>query len=315
MNMLKFDHFITAIGDEQIDPYLEEYREAGFQVEEQTVQHHPGLLNGFIHFGPEYLEFVSVEDEELFEQGADTAPFPDIRNLRAAQRPFAIGIVSDDVQALHDTLTERGYTVPGVTGGGPRDAEPGAQPVWSFLALPPILEGALCFALTYHSRSEDAPRKVRIAPNTTFAISGVTFASDAPEERAKAWRDLLAPGGTIEQQEDGDICETSIPPHFAVWMKPEKFQDHYGFSWKASPHPYGELSVIHLLAQDLDRASQMLEAAGRSVTLLPDKRTGVDTLYVSPDPRDGFTFAITQRPAQEWLNERTAATGEKLELE
>ncbi|HEX9988237.1 MAG TPA: hypothetical protein VGE45_07155 [Chloroflexia bacterium] len=59
----------------------------------------------------------------------------------------------------------------------------------------------------------------------------------------------------------------------------------------------------------------MLDAAGRAVTRLPDKRTGVDTLYVSPDPRDGFTFAITQRPAQEWLNERTAVTGENLELE
>ncbi|HEX9988236.1 MAG TPA: VOC family protein [Chloroflexia bacterium] len=255
MTTVKFDHFITSIGDEQIDPYLEEYREAGFQVEERTVQHHPGLLNGFIHLGPEYLEFVSVEDEELFEQGADTAPFPDIRNLRAAQRPFAIGIVSDDVQVLHDTLIERGYDVPEVTSGRPRGAEPGAQPVWSFQALPPTLEGALCFALTYHSRSKDTPRKVRIAPNTTYAISGVTFASDTPEERAKAWRDLLAPGGDIVLEVDSDICETFIPPHFAVWMKPEKFQDHYGLSWKTSPHPWGELSVIHLLAQDLDRAS------------------------------------------------------------
>jgi hypothetical protein len=315
MSNIKLDHFITFTDAEDVDAYLQEYREGGFLVAEQTVRHSPGLRNGFVRFGPEYLEFVWVEDEALFEQGADTAMFPHLRELRAAHRPFAMGLLSDDVRMLHDEWTGRGNELPPVTQGRARDAAADSPPAWSFQAVPEsLMNGILLFALTYHTRHKDAIRKIQIAPNSTYAVSGVTFASEEPETRASAWRDLLAPGEEVKCEEGGS-CEVSVPPHFALWIKPEEYQEQYGISYKASPHPFGELAVIHMLANDLDKAEEMVAEMGRNATRLPDKRTGADTVIVPPDERDGFTFAITERPVEEWLRERVEITGERLELD
>lgn len=60
MTNIKLDHFITSTDADNIDAYLQEYRDAGFLVAEQTVRHEWGLRNGFVTFGPEYLEFVWV---------------------------------------------------------------------------------------------------------------------------------------------------------------------------------------------------------------------------------------------------------------
>jgi hypothetical protein len=316
MSNIKLDHFITATDTDDIDAYLQEYRRGGFLVVEQTVKHSPGLRNGFVRFGPEYLEFVWVEDEALFEQGADTAMFPQFRELRAAHRPFAIGLVSDDVQALHDEWTGCGYELPQVTQGKARDAAAASPPAWSFQGVPDsFIDGVLLFALTYHTRQKDAPSKIQVAPNSTYAISGVTFATEEPDARARAWRDLLVPGGEISGEEGGNSYEVYIRPHFARWIKPDEYQEQYGISYKSSPHPFGELAVIHILANDLDKAEEMVAEMGRNATRLPDKRTGADTVIVPPDERDGFTFAITERPVEEWLRERVELTGERLELE
>ncbi len=316
MANIKLDHFITGADTDSIDNYLENYRKAGFLVAEQTVRHHPGLRNGFVRFGPEYLEFVWVEDEEQFEKGADATFFPRVRDLRAAHRPFAFAVEANDVRILREEWLERGYELPPIISGKARGAAEDAPPIWSFQPIPSsVAEGAFCFALTYHTRQKDAPRKIQLAPNTTYAISGITFTSDGPLARATAWRDLLAPGEEIKGSEEDHIYEVSIPPHFAIWMKPEEYQEQYGLSYKASPHPFGELAVVHLLAHDLDKAEEMIGEMRRNVTRLPDKRTGVDTLFVPPDERDGFTFAITERPVEEWLRERVGVTGERLEVE
>lgn len=314
MTTIKVDHFITVADADNIDTYLQQYRDAGFLVAEQTVKHEPGLRNGFVRFGPEYLEFIWVEDEGLFEAGADNATFPQMRELRAGKRPFAIGLESDDIPALHDELAARGYAWPEVTQGRARGAAPDSPPAWSFQTVPPdAVPGVFLFALTYHSRQKDAPRKVQVAPNTTYAISGITFATDEAQARATAWRDMFTPIEEIAGGEDG-IYSLTISPHTLTWMPPEEYQDQYGLSYKASPHPFGEIAVIHLLAHDLDKAEETIGAA-RQITRLPDKLTGVDTLFVPPDERDGFTLAITQCSVEEWLRERVGVTGEKLELE
>lgn len=314
MSNIRLDHFITGTNADNIDTYLDEYRKAGFAVREHTVRHDPGLRNGFVSFGPEYLEFVWVEDEQLFDQGADYAMFkPHLRTLRAGHRPFGIGIDTDDIQALHDELAARGMQIPPVIEGRPRGAAADSPPVWSFQPIPPpAVEGLLCFALAYHTGRKDGTRKITLAPNTTYAISGLTFASNDPSARAMAWRDLLAPGEGI--MEKGGIFEVYTRPHTITWMTPIEYQEQYGLSYKSSPHPFGEIALINMLAQDLDKAEEMITAAGRSAARFPDKRTGADTLLVPPDERDGFTFAITQFPIEEWLSARVAATGEKLAL-
>jgi hypothetical protein len=315
MTNAQFDHFITAANTPNIDNYLQEYENAGFLVADRTVRHDPGLRNGFVRFGPEYLEFVWVEDEKLFEEGAETAIFPQVRDLRAAFRPFGIGIDAADVRALREEWARRGYELPPVTDGVARDTPPGTPPIWSFLPIPlAVLRGAMTFALTYHTRPKDAPRRVQAAANTTYAIQGVTFTTDEPEVRAKQWRDLLAPDAEVLSKGGyHGAFEVWIGPHLATWITPEHYQEDYGLSYKASPHPFGEIAVIHLLATDLDKAEETIGAA-RQATRIPDKLTGADTLLVPPDARDGFTFAVTGRPIEEWIRWREGVTGDKIEL-
>ncbi|HEX8600904.1 MAG TPA: VOC family protein [Chloroflexia bacterium] len=313
MENVRLDHFITAVTVENVDDYMEEYSRAGFNVVEQSARHEPGMRNRFVSFGPEYLEFTWVEDEEAFSTGQDKSFFLNLAELRAGTRPWGIGLATEDVRAMHESWSGRGYTLPEVIDGLPADAAPGTEPVWSFQPIPPdAVGGVLLFALTYHSRHAVAVRQVQVAPNTTYAIEGVTFVSDSPQERAQRWRDLLAPDAEVREEEN--FAEVRTGSHFARWLTPLHYQEYLGLSYKEPPHRYGEMAVIHLLAEDLDKAEELIATSRRDTSRLPDVASGLDTLYVYPDPRDGFTFAITQRPAQEWLAERTALTGEKLEL-
>ncbi|MCK7485403.1 MAG: VOC family protein [Bacillus subtilis] len=171
MTNIRFDHFITYTSAENVDDYIKEYAAQGFTPDDQTVRHEPGLRNCFIFLGAEYIEFCWVEDEELFAKGDDAD-----KSFRSAARPFGIGLISEDVQAVHDGWTKRGYSVPDVWSKAPRDAAPDVPPVWSFQDVPPgLLPGVSAFVLTYHRRKRDDIRKVLIHPNTTYALSEVTY--------------------------------------------------------------------------------------------------------------------------------------------
>ena len=221
MSKIKLDHFITYTNAESIDEYLDEYAEQGFLPMERTVRHNPGLRNGFITFGPEYLEFCWVEDERLFS-GAD----PEEVQIREARRPYGIGIVAKDVQTVHDDWTAKGFDLPAVWSKAARDDEPDTPPKWSFQEIPPdLLPGASCFVLTYHSRTRDSFRNIQIAPNSTYAISGVTFVSPDAKSRSITWRDLLAPGEKISRHRDE--YKIRIGPHRARWITPQAYNAIY----------------------------------------------------------------------------------------
>jgi hypothetical protein len=305
---MRLDHFITYINVESIDEYLEEYAELGFLPMEHTVRHDPGLRNGFVAIGSEYLEFCWVEDERLFSE-VDSEEV----QLREARRPFGIGIVADDVQALHDEWIAKGFDIPAVWSKAARDDKPDAPPKWSFQEVPDdLLPGANCFVLTYHSRPNDSIRKVHVAPNSTYAISGVTFVSPDPKSKATTWRNLLSPEEKVSRHRDEYVV--AIGPHQARWITPQTYAAFYDTQWTPSPHPYGELAIIHLLAHDLDQARIMLDEAGREVRLTSDPRGNQQLVVVLADGRDGFMFEIQELDIQTWVAERQAKTGESLDV-
>jgi hypothetical protein len=306
MTAIQLDHFITYTSAGSIDEYLKEYAAQGFEPEERTVRHDPGLRNGFVFVGPEYLEFCWVEDEALF-----AAADEEEQTLRDMPRPFGIGLVSDDVHALHQDWVARGYSVPDVSSRAARDAAPDAPPTWSFQTIPrELLPGAACFALTYHARRKGAVRQTRITPNTVYAISGVTFVAEEPEERAARWRELLAPGQPVSQSQIG--FDVWIGPHRARWMAPDPFEASYGLPWTRASHPAGEIALLHLLATELSVAKRMMAQAGKGTASVSVR--GEERLLVAPDPHDGFGFVIQQQPPEVWLQERIARTGEKLQF-
>ncbi len=310
MNSIRFDHFITYIDAPSIEGYLEEYRAAGFIPADETVRHDPGLRNGFLFIGREYIELCWVENEDLFN-----ASDPEEHVIRAALRPCSIGMLAEDLQATHDAWVAQGLTVPPIWSKAPRDAAPDAPPEWSFQGLPDDeLPGAGCFVLTYHSRADSSYAKgtARIAPNTIYAIDGVTFVATEAGERAKRWRDLLAPDAAIEPR--GSSASVLIGPHRATWMTPDDYHASFLRTWTPAPHKYGELAVFHLLASDLGVARDMLERAGRQVIAAPDTESGQERLLVPPDPRDGLFFEVRECPPEEWQRKRMAQTGEQIEL-
>jgi hypothetical protein len=226
-------------------------------------------------------------------------------------RPFGLGIVADDVQAVHDDWTRRGYAVPEVTSGRPRDASPDSPPLWSFQDIPgELLPGVSSFVLTYHARSRDEVRVVKIAPNTVYAVSGVTFVTTEPETRATHWRDLLAPAEHTSQS--GTSFHVWIGPHRVTWMAPDAYRSAYGLSWMPLPQSQGELALLHLLATDAQAAQRMLELAGRQTSA--SRAGGEGEFLVAPHPGDGFAFTIKQQDAAMWLRERVGRTGERLSL-
>lgn len=307
MAAIRFDHLITFISATTIDDYLNEYVAQGFVTHDQTVRHPPGLRNGFVSFGPDYLEFWWVEDEAQFAAaGADQQAF------RTGHRPFGIGMVAQDVQALHDDWIARGYTVPPITSRAPRDAPADAPPAWSFQDIPrDLLPGCLCFALTYHGRSPDDRIDVRVGPNAIYALSGVTFVTEDAEARASRWRELLAPGERVTPSGAGFAVQ--IGPHQVMWMRPDDYHAAYGRPWIAAPHPDGELALLQLLATDLTQMRTVLERAGRHLT--PYIVNGQEALLIEPDARDGVVLLVRQQPIAEWLQARTVRTGECLVVE
>lgn len=301
-----FDHFLTYSSADSIDDYLREYTAQGFLPEDRTVRHDPGLRNRFIFLGPEYIEFCWVEDEELFAKADEEEKL-----LRAFPRPFGIGMIAEDVNTIHADWTARGYSVPEVWSKAARDATPDTPPAWSYQDIPgELLPGAFCFALTYHNRPKGEEKNIKIHPNTIYALSNVTFVSKEPEARAMRWRDLLAPGEQVIQSELG--FGVFIGPHRALWMTPDTYQSTFGLDWIPTPHAFGELAVLHLLASNLNTAKKMLEQSGRQVFSI--EMEGHEELLIIPDVRDGFVFSIQQQPIEIWSQERMARTGEKIKF-
>jgi hypothetical protein len=126
--------------------------------------------------------------------------------------------------------------------------------------------------------------------------------------RAEQWRDLLAPDVPVEHSAAG--YQVAIGAHRAVWLAPDAFQASYGLPWEPAAHPFGELAMLNLLAEDPGIARQMLVRANRQVYSID--AAGEEVLVIPADARDGFVFSVRQYPVTAWLEERMAVTGETL---
>lgn len=297
--LVRLDHFLTFTSASTIEAQLARCEALGFLVHPRTVRHDPGLRNGFVALGPEYLEFLWVEDEAKFA----AAP-PEDREARTPPRPFGIGIAAADVAAVHDAWVGRGYAVPDVFSKADADAAADAPPLWTFLAIPKaLLPGAETFLLQYRARRTSSTQ-VRPAPNSIYGVAGVTFVADDPLSRATRWRDVLAPGASVEGTDTW--CGVDIAAHRATWMTPGCFDSWYGKAWAPAPHDHGEIALLHLVAGDLATVHACMSAGGRTV------RDVAGGLLVEPDPVDGFAFLVSQADPHEWIRKRAAVTGETL---
>lgn len=287
---VQLDHLMTYTQAPSLDEVLEGYRRAGFIPRDSTNRHEPGLRNGFVPIGPEYLEICWVEDEDAFQRGDPLG-----RELREDPRICGIAFTCADLRALRDDWIARGVQVP-----EPWSAiEPGTNegPKWTFQEIPAhLLPGAGCFALSYHR-----PRPpLRVGPNTIFGIEGVTLVTPAPQKRALRWQAVLAPDSEVEEEDDGGL-RLELGPHFARWLSADAFTRRFGRHVRPAAHPLGDTAAVHLLAEDLGEARRWLESAGRQTEPCADS-----AIVSGPDPRDGVLFVIRQASFEAWLRDRRA---------
>jgi hypothetical protein len=194
-----------------------------------------------------------------------------------------------------------------------RGAEPDAEPAWSFQPIPgAILPGAHCFALTYRSARRDTARTVRIAPNSTYAIDGITLVAADPQARALRWGTFLVPHEPIEATED--VAAVRIGPHVATWLTPKEFRRRYGRDWQEAPHDRGEIALLHFLAEDLGVVETAFASADLPMERLRGANGEPDTLLVGPVPQDGFTFVVAEERAETWTARRQSLTGEEFAI-
>lgn len=313
MTDIKLDHIITFANVPRIDTYLSSYRKEGFVVGKKTVRHFPGLRNGFVYIGAEYLEFEWVENKEEYKRGK--LPYHDIFVKNPA--PFGIGLVVNDVRILHRAWRKRGFKITPVYSLGPRGAKENDPPWWSFQKIPPtLLPGVWSFALTYLFRSSNKKRVVRVGRNSIYAIEGITFVVSNPKSRAKKWKKLLAPRAPI--LDEADVCRLKIGPHIFTWITKNAYKNYYGVSYR-KPYSGGfgnlrEARLIHLLAVDSEKAVRSL-GKSRKIKKFYDRFSKKDAVFIFPKKSDGFTFTIREMPIKKWVRERTNITKEKLRIE
>jgi hypothetical protein len=301
---LCLDHVLSYSGAPAIEDALARYRAAGFAVMAQTVRHAPGLRNGFVGIGPEYLELLWVEDERAFGKSG-----PWRQAQRRARRPCTLALRTDDLGALQAAWRARGLDVGPATDGAPAD-RPGASPAWSFLHVPPpLLPGIGVFVLRYHAVDAAARGRVRAAPNGVYALAGVSVVAGDCEAIATRWRDVLAPERAIDV-ERGER-RFALGPHALAWLTPDAFARRYG-PFAPAVELAGEIALVHLWSRDLDRTEDALHRAGRA-TRRQAGRDGPE-LFVPADPEDGFAFAIAARPVRDWAARRHELTGEPITL-
>ncbi len=293
---LFLNHVISFTNASNINKYLQKYKKAGFVVGEETVRHAPGKRNGFVYFGPEYIEFSWVEDKKDFSNRATNYE----KYYQKNPSPFGLAFESKDVNQFHKIWRRRGFKVPSIWSKGPRNADKSVI-WWSFQNIPlKYLAGCWTFVLTYITRKWEKTRKIKVGKNTTYAISGITFVTRNPKQRAMQWKKLLAP---MKKSKNAKPIRSrfSLGPHDLSWVTPGVFKKKYGYSHKipkGKNGKYGEIALIHLLAEDIKKAYKKLRTGGFKVKWIRER------LFVFPMKTDGFTFLIEEKKISKWKKEQ-----------
>lgn len=116
--------------------------------------------------------------------------------VRRACQLFGLGFCADDVPALHVHWREQGSRLPQVAHWRLKDTPADAPPIFAFQEIPPsLLPGAVCFALSSRFPNARMRRQAWVAPNGSYAISGLSFVSEDPVLHASRWHAVLEQGG------------------------------------------------------------------------------------------------------------------------
>jgi hypothetical protein len=282
--VLHFDHFLSYTNADNIDDYLKLYETYGFIPNEKTVKHSEGRRNGFISMGTEYIEFLWVEDEELFEREA-TEGAQAVRNTPCM---IAIGILGKNLEKSRESWIAKDFDVTEINYVRPRGADPESEPVWAFLPPPDEDYGVNLFSLSYLTRTGNQKTAV-IHPNKIFGITGITMVTDEIEERMTTWIDVF-------ECQQIDESTLALGDHFIRFLTPAEFKERYNLDFTGVVEL--ELGLLHLLSTDLEVTANAFKKGGRDCWMVDDE------LIVPSGGSDGFVFSVTEANLDEWKKKK-----------
>ncbi len=302
------DHFITYT-EEPVDQRMARYRRAGFLVSppEWTVRHDPGLRNGFLYVGPDYLEFCWVEREEAFEEQARVEPY--YRSLRDGHRPYGIGFQVRDPEGFRSRLVRAGVEMPEVLLARPSDSADDSPPRWAYGMFPEgMTPGVHSFYLAY--LGEDGQRRNErffVGENGVFLFVGALFVSPTPVGRVRQWSALLDGGADVRTR-----SAVVHGPHAYVWVSPEGWGRMTGTEFPDSSASVHELTAVIALSYDLARTRRFVESAGIAQSDIEIDLPWLgerEALLIDPDPRDGFPMIVLEGGLTAWKEWRDGVAG------
>jgi hypothetical protein len=259
--------------------------------------------------GPDYIEFNWVERQKEFAK--DKSNYHD--EFRKHPGPAGFGFETLEVEQFNRSLNSKGYKVPSVKSRGPSDAKKGDKPWWTFQNFKRrTLPGVIPFALRYETRDLSKPRKSFIGKNGIFAIVGVTFVAKDPIKDAKRWGDVF---GVKILNKAQDYVSITLGAHTLKWMKTSVFKSVYDsgawLPYKGRFTHLRKMALLHLYAEDLDRAEKYLNIAGFKTQHI--NKPDLNGIYVHPMKSDGYAFFISKYSVKSWLTERRKL-GQKLKI-
>ncbi len=282
------DHVLTYLRAETLDEAQGRFRRGGFFVDgERGVISVPGVATGFVRFGHEFLELLSVVDETAFRAAGPTMPADPA--VRAAARPFALGFDHDDTKAFAASLKARGYDRPAPRWQAyPWDANSGLA------ILDEILPGVAVFACSFATPKRQWPPLPSadrpVPPNRISRWAGVVMVSASPHAQAEAWRRVLCPARPLVDDALGhgfDVTNGRLR-----WQTPTHWQGWAGRAMPAPRHRYDEIGLLLMESDDPAHSAAALTRGGWQV-----EAAGADAFFVRPDVRDGVAMHIARLTA------------------
>lgn len=301
--MASLEHIYSLINAKSLEDHLRKYRDCGFFVSSQTVRHPPGLRNGFVYIGYEYIEFEWVEDRITFNKGKT----PYLAAFRKHPWPFGFGFEEPLIEEFHTKAKASGFKIPEMYSRGPSDSQKGRKSRWTFQDVPAkLVPGVVPFVLRYETRDYRKGRKAYCGPNGIFAISALTFVCKNPKRDASRWHSFFGPGSSLNVEKG--IARFTLGAHELEWMTASRYADIYKHA-SLVPSDVGlsirrTVALLHVLSENLDETERALVRGGRNVTRADV--SGEKVLIVSPLKNDGFSFLVRRGSLSSWRRDRRA---------
>lgn len=211
-------------------------------------------------------------------------------------------LLIDTIQFVEFDWKSMEYYLPPLWGGITKHLI--TNPQYSFFCTPVSRKEGFSFEginCRLNEVDENILLKVRTAPLATYCVAGLSFVVPQPEARAVRWRNLFSTEADVECE--NEIYRVGSGSYYTQWMDDEKYEELFQHTHlKVSSQP-GDLAIIHLYSQDLERSEKILNASGFYTKRHLEPLGNRHYLFVFPRKKEEVAFCISEKKYDRWKQE------------